>query len=107
MRVTRAELGSSPKQDLVDVNVNPAYIGGDSSRITHKMPALRSALNPQSDAFRSNAARMQERLDQVRALESQVREGSASKREKFDKRGQLLPRERVARLISDFTANAA
>ena len=63
------------------------------------MPALRSALNPQSDAFRSNAARMQERLDQVRSLESQVRDGSASKREKFDKRGQLLPRERVARLI--------
>lgn len=63
------------------------------------MPALRSALNPQSDAFQSNTARMQERLDQVRALESQVREGSASKREKFDKRGQLLPRERVARLI--------
>ena len=63
------------------------------------MPALRSALNPQSDAFRSNTARMQERLDQVRALESQVRDGSASKREKFDKRGQLLPRERVARLI--------
>ncbi len=63
------------------------------------MPALRSALNPQSDAFQSNTARMQERLDQVRALESLVREGSASKREKFDKRGQLLPRERVARLI--------
>lgn len=63
------------------------------------MPALRSALNPQSDAFRNNAARMQERLDQVRALESQVRDGSASKREKFEKRGQLLPRERVARLI--------
>ncbi len=63
------------------------------------MPALRSVLNPQSDAFRSNTARMQERLDQVRALEAQVREGSASKRDKFDKRGQLLPRERVARLI--------
>ena len=63
------------------------------------MPALRSALNPQSDAFRHNTARMQERLEQVRALESQVRDGSAAKRDKFDKRGQLLPRERVARLI--------
>jgi geranyl-CoA carboxylase beta subunit len=63
------------------------------------MPALRSSLNPQSDAFRTNTARMQERLDQVRALESQAREGSASKRDKFEKRKQLLPRERVARLI--------
>jgi geranyl-CoA carboxylase beta subunit len=42
---------------------------------------------------------MQERLNEVRALEALVREGSASKRDKFDKRGQLLPRERVARLI--------
>ena len=63
------------------------------------MPALRSALLPQSDAFQANVARMRERLEQVRALEAQVRDGSADKRDKFDKRGQLLPRERVARLI--------
>ncbi len=63
------------------------------------MPAMRSALHPQSAAFQTNVARMQERLNEVRALESLVREGSASKRDKFDKRGQLLPRERVARLI--------
>ncbi len=63
------------------------------------MPALRSTLNPQSDTFRANATRMRERLEQVRALEARVREGSAAKREKFEKRGQLLPRERVARLI--------
>lgn len=63
------------------------------------MPALRSSLNPKSDAFRTNVARMRERLDQVRSLEALAREGSASKRDKFDKRGQLLPRERVARLL--------
>lgn len=63
------------------------------------MPALRTQLHPQSDAFRANTARMQERLNEVRALEALVREGSASKRDKFDLRGQLLPRERVARLI--------
>jgi geranyl-CoA carboxylase beta subunit len=63
------------------------------------MPVLRSQLNPKSDAFRANADRMRERLDQVRSLEALAREGSASKRDKFDKRGQLLPRERVARLI--------
>ncbi|MFY9478787.1 MAG: carboxyl transferase domain-containing protein [Aquabacterium sp.] len=63
------------------------------------MPVLRSQLNPKSDAFRANADRMRERLDQVRSLEALAREGSASKRDKFDKRGQLLPRERVARLL--------
>ncbi|MCF8200019.1 MAG: hypothetical protein K9J42_14730 [Sulfuritalea sp.] len=48
---------------------------------------------------------MSERLAEVRALEQKVRDESASKREKFEKRGQLLPRERVARLLdrgSDF-----
>jgi geranyl-CoA carboxylase beta subunit len=63
------------------------------------MPALRSALIPSSDAFRANVARMQARLDEVRALEALVREGSAAKRDKFEQRKQLLPRERVARLI--------
>ena len=63
------------------------------------MPVLRSALIPQSDSFLTNVARMQERLDQVRQLEAQVREGSQSKRDKFERRGQLLPRERVARLL--------
>jgi geranyl-CoA carboxylase beta subunit len=63
------------------------------------MPALRTALNTKSESFRANVTRMTDRLDQVRALEKQVRDGSADKRAKFDKRGQLLPRERVARLL--------
>ncbi len=63
------------------------------------MPVLRSALNTKSDSFRTNVEKMSERLGQVRALEQQVRDESASKRDKFEKRGQLLPRERVARLL--------
>lgn len=63
------------------------------------MPALRTALNTKSESYRAAVTRMTERLDQVRALEKQVRDGSADKRDKFDKRGQLLPRERVARLL--------
>jgi geranyl-CoA carboxylase beta subunit len=69
------------------------------------MPVLNSLIDPGSPAFAANAARMAERLAEVRALEAKVREESASKRDKFEKRGQLLPRERVARLIdrgSDF-----
>ncbi|MFZ5522115.1 MAG: acyl-CoA carboxylase subunit beta [Pseudomonadota bacterium] len=63
------------------------------------MPVLRTSLQPASDAFRANVQRMRERLDEVRALEARVREGSAAQREKFERRGQLLPRERVARLL--------
>jgi geranyl-CoA carboxylase beta subunit len=69
------------------------------------MSVLRSALDPTAAAFRANAARMHERLAEVRRLEALVVAESASKREKFEQRGQLLPRERVARLIdrgSDF-----
>lgn len=63
------------------------------------MTALGSSLDPASDAFRANAARMQERLAEVRRLEALVVAESESKRSKFEQRGQLLPRERVARLV--------
>ena len=63
------------------------------------MPALRTALNTKSPSYQANVDRMTERLEQVRALETLVRDGSADKRAKFDQRGQLLPRERVARLL--------
>lgn len=63
------------------------------------MPTLSSKLNTRSASFKANAARMAERLAEVRALEEQVRSESTGKRDKFDKRGQLLPRERVARLL--------
>ena len=63
------------------------------------MPALSSRLDAGSAAFQANAARMRERLDEVLALQAQVVAGSASKKARFDERGQLLPRERVARLL--------
>ena len=69
------------------------------------MPALTSRIDTQSEAFAANVARMREKLNEVRALEAKVREESNAKREKFEKRGQLLPRERVANLLdrdSDF-----
>ena len=63
------------------------------------MPALRSALLTKSPSYQANVDRMTERLAEIRALEAKVRDGSAAKRDKFDQRGQLLPRERVARLL--------
>ncbi|NRF68284.1 acyl-CoA carboxylase subunit beta [Aquincola sp. S2] len=63
------------------------------------MPALHSRINVRSAAFQANAERMAERLAEVRRLEAQVVAESASKADKFERRGQLLPRERVARLL--------
>jgi geranyl-CoA carboxylase beta subunit len=63
------------------------------------MPPLQSQLDPKAPTFQANAARMREKLSEVRALEALVVAESESKRARFEERGQLLPRERVARLI--------
>jgi len=63
------------------------------------VPVLTSALAPHAAAFQANAARMTERLGEVQALQELVAAESAAKAERFEQRGQLLPRERVARLI--------
>ena len=63
------------------------------------MPVIRSKISANSDSFGVNAARMRELLGQVQGLEQMVIAESESKRQKFESRGQLLPRERVARLL--------
>lgn len=63
------------------------------------MPALESSLDIKSEAFARNAAGMQAKLAVVQELEQKVLGESSSKRAKFEERGQLLPRERVARLL--------
>ena len=63
------------------------------------MPVLRTKIKPKSDAFAANAQRMLEMLAEVQRLEQMVIAESESKRSKFESRGQLLPRERVARLL--------
>jgi geranyl-CoA carboxylase beta subunit len=63
------------------------------------MPQITSTLDPRCDAFAVNAARMRERLAEVERLQALVVEASQARRERFESRGQLLPRERVARLI--------
>lgn len=61
--------------------------------------ALRSLINPRSSGFVANAARMQGLWDEVQRLQSMVLAESESKRAKFEQRNQLLPRERIARLL--------
>ncbi|RVT48424.1 acyl-CoA carboxylase subunit beta [Rubrivivax albus] len=63
------------------------------------MPILASRLDPATPDFAANAARMRERLAEVQRLQAAVVAESASKRARFEQRGQLLPRERVARLL--------
>ncbi len=63
------------------------------------MPVLGSSLQTTSSAFQANGARMQGLLDQVRSIEDKLRAASEAKRAVFEARTQLLPRERVARLL--------
>ena len=63
------------------------------------MPVLDSTLSPAGEAFAANRAHMLALLGQVRAYEQRTRDASGAARERFDKRGQLLPRERIALLL--------
>jgi geranyl-CoA carboxylase beta subunit len=63
------------------------------------MSVIRSTIDPASPAFAANRAAMLALIAQFRALEEQVRRTSNAKKDQFVKRGQLLPRERVALLL--------
>ena len=63
------------------------------------MPTVESTLTTSSDTFRENRMCMLERLDRVRLLEARTRDVSDRAKPRFEKRGQLLPRERLALLL--------
>jgi geranyl-CoA carboxylase beta subunit len=63
------------------------------------MPRLELPLDTGSAAFAENRAHGLALIDELRALEARTRAASARAQPLFDKRGQLLPRERVARLL--------
>ena len=63
------------------------------------MPVLQSTIDTRCEAFAQGRARMLALVEQLRELEAKVRAHSANKQDKFDARGQLLPRERVERLL--------
>ena len=63
------------------------------------MPVLKSRVDPRGEAFGRNREQMLQLVEEFRGHEARVREHSESKAAKFAKRGQLLPRERVARLL--------
>jgi geranyl-CoA carboxylase beta subunit len=63
------------------------------------MTPIESTVVPGSEAYRANRAGMLAVLERVRTLEARAVRVSNSARERFEKRGQLLPRERLALLL--------
>ena len=63
------------------------------------MPVIASRISPQSEAFKANAAHLLARVEKFCSFEQAVIAHSSQQAERFAKRGQLLPRERVARLL--------
>ena len=63
------------------------------------MAIIESLISASNDAFQANSAGMLALIERLRAIEERTRAKSAAQRERFHKRGQLLPRERVALLL--------
>ncbi|MBL4905870.1 MAG: acyl-CoA carboxylase subunit beta [Sneathiella sp.] len=63
------------------------------------MPVIQSEIDTNSASFKANRDATLDLIKEFRNLEQQVRNTSNSKKEKFEKRGQLLPRERVSLLL--------
>lgn len=63
------------------------------------MAKILSSVSTQSDAFQANRAGMLDLLAQMEEIEGRTRTASEKSRARFDKRHQLLPRDRVALLL--------
>jgi geranyl-CoA carboxylase beta subunit len=63
------------------------------------MPPIDSTLDTASATYAENRASMLEALSRLRAIEARVAATSALAGARFEQRGQLLPRERVALLL--------
>ncbi|WP_460094960.1 geranyl-CoA carboxylase subunit beta [Pseudomonas sp. S2_B03] len=63
------------------------------------MAQIQSQLDPHSEAFARNRAAMLAAIEQVQQLEQNLLNKAAEAKEKFSKRGQLLPRERLNLLL--------
>ncbi len=67
------------------------------------MAIFTSQISTSSDTFAQNRRGMMALIEQMRQLEARAEQASAKSKERFDKRGQLLPRERLARLLDPGT----
>ena len=67
------------------------------------MTVFQSKINPQSEGFKQNRADMQALVDKLAKLNARAPARSARRKARFEARGQLLPRERLARLLDPGT----
>src|SRR5437667_5283787 len=63
------------------------------------MAILESTIIPSNAAYRANRDGMLALIARMRGLEERTRTASAAAKDRFHKRGQLLPRERVALVL--------
>ncbi len=63
------------------------------------VPVFTSRIDTASDAFATNREQMLALVERMRALEARAAEASESRADRFAKRGQLTPRERLRRLL--------
>src|SRR6202051_2581447 len=63
------------------------------------MAIIESTIAPHSDAYKANRDGMLALISRMRGLEERTRAASAAAKDRFHKRGQLLPRERVALVL--------
>src|SRR6266545_3139349 len=63
------------------------------------MATIESTIATGSAAFKANRDGMLALITRMRALEERTRAASAAAKDRFHKRGQLLPRERVALVL--------
>ncbi|WP_213957860.1 MULTISPECIES: acyl-CoA carboxylase subunit beta [unclassified Variovorax] len=67
------------------------------------MAIIESTVSPGSEAFEANRTGMLALIERVRTFERRSIATSAKSRERFEKRGQLLPRERLSLLLDPGT----
>ncbi len=63
------------------------------------MPVLETRIHSASESFQAQRKGMLQLVGTLRELEARAANASAKSKPLFDKRGQLLPRERLARLL--------
>jgi geranyl-CoA carboxylase beta subunit len=63
------------------------------------MPVYDSQLDTHSDNFTINRRDMLNLLDHLDAIKMRAQKQSAKRKQRFDERGQLTPRERLQRLL--------
>ena len=63
------------------------------------MGMIESSISPTGEDFQANRAGMLALIERVRGIEARTVQASAASRDRFRRRGQLLPRERLALLL--------